>query len=80
MSFHFTFSPLLAMFYIGSNVADWPYEAQRGIVDGHEICVREYPFDPTPVLPPLTILQTLGPTVTVCTHFSHFFFLFTSAQ
>jgi len=30
------------MFYIGSNVMDWPYEAQRGLVDGHEICAREY--------------------------------------
>ncbi|KAI9459535.1 carbohydrate esterase family 4 protein [Boletus coccyginus] len=26
------------MFYIGSNVADWPLEAQRGLADGHEIC------------------------------------------
>jgi peptidoglycan/xylan/chitin deacetylase (PgdA/CDA1 family) len=30
------------MFYIGSNVADWPYEAQRGIDDGHEICVHTW--------------------------------------
>jgi peptidoglycan/xylan/chitin deacetylase (PgdA/CDA1 family) len=29
------------LFYIGSNVADWPHEAQRGLVDGHEICARE---------------------------------------
>jgi hypothetical protein len=29
------------MFYIGSNVLDWPLEAQRGIADGHEICARE---------------------------------------
>ncbi|KAI6024228.1 carbohydrate esterase family 4 protein [Pisolithus marmoratus] len=27
------------MFYIGSNVMDWPLEAQRGLADGHEICV-----------------------------------------
>ncbi|GAA6029169.1 hypothetical protein JCM8097_001634 [Rhodosporidiobolus ruineniae] len=26
------------MFYIGSNVLDWPLEAQRGLADGHEIC------------------------------------------
>lgn len=26
------------MFYIGSNVIDWPLEAQRGLADGHEIC------------------------------------------
>ncbi|KAH7907724.1 carbohydrate esterase family 4 protein [Hygrophoropsis aurantiaca] len=27
------------MFYIGSNVMDWPLEAQRALVDGHEVCV-----------------------------------------
>ncbi|KAM0749311.1 glycoside hydrolase/deacetylase [Meredithblackwellia eburnea MCA 4105] len=26
------------LFYIGSNVADWPLEGQRGLADGHEIC------------------------------------------
>ncbi|GEM08101.1 chitin deacetylase, carbohydrate esterase family 4 protein [Rhodotorula toruloides] len=26
------------LFYIGSNVLDWPLEAQRGLADGHEIC------------------------------------------
>ncbi|GAA5989724.1 hypothetical protein JCM11641_002183 [Rhodosporidiobolus odoratus] len=26
------------LFYIGSNVLDWPLEAQRGLSDGHEIC------------------------------------------
>jgi peptidoglycan/xylan/chitin deacetylase (PgdA/CDA1 family) len=25
------------MFYIGSNVVNWPYGAQRGVVDGHHI-------------------------------------------
>ena len=30
------------MFYIGSNVLDWPYQAQRGIVDGHDICVHTW--------------------------------------
>lgn len=29
------------MFYVGSNVMNWPLEAQRGLADGHEICVRE---------------------------------------
>lgn len=28
--------------YIGSNVLDWPLEAQRGIVDGHHICVHTW--------------------------------------
>lgn len=36
----------LAMFFIGSNVATWPLQAQRGLADGHEICVREYLFFP----------------------------------
>ena len=36
----------VAMFYIGSNVMNWPLEAQRGVTDGHEICVREYSYPP----------------------------------
>ncbi|KAJ3709880.1 putative chitin deacetylase [Lentinula guzmanii] len=28
----------VAMFFIGSNVLDWPYEAMRAIDEGHEIC------------------------------------------
>ncbi|KAI6165096.1 carbohydrate esterase family 4 protein [Pisolithus thermaeus] len=31
-----------SMFYIGSNVMDWPLEAQRGLADGHEICVHTW--------------------------------------
>ncbi|KAF9473035.1 carbohydrate esterase family 4 protein [Pholiota conissans] len=30
------------MFYIGSNVMYWPLEAQRGLTDGHEICVHTW--------------------------------------
>ncbi|KAH8988263.1 chitin deacetylase [Lactarius hatsudake] len=30
------------MYYIGSNVLDWPLEAQRAIADGHEICVHTW--------------------------------------
>ncbi|KAH9024069.1 putative chitin deacetylase [Lactarius pseudohatsudake] len=30
------------MFYIGSNVLNWPLEAQRAIADGHEICVHSW--------------------------------------
>ena len=33
---------LPAMFYIGSNVMDWPMEAARGLADGHEICVHTW--------------------------------------
>ncbi|KAJ7624652.1 carbohydrate esterase family 4 protein [Roridomyces roridus] len=29
-------------FYIGSNVMDWPLEAQRGVVDGHQVCVHTW--------------------------------------
>ena len=31
------------MFFIGSNVMDWPLEAQRALGDGHEICVHSKP-------------------------------------
>ncbi|WFC96387.1 hypothetical protein MBRA1_003044 [Malassezia brasiliensis] len=30
------------MFYIGSNVVNWPLQAQRGIVDGHDICLHTW--------------------------------------
>lgn len=30
------------MFFIGSNVWNWPYQAQRALVDGHEICAHTW--------------------------------------
>ncbi|KAF7369779.1 Carbohydrate esterase family 4 protein [Mycena venus] len=30
------------MFFIGSNVLDWPLEAQRAIADGHEVCAHTW--------------------------------------
>ncbi|WWD15610.1 hypothetical protein CI109_100032 [Kwoniella shandongensis] len=30
------------MFYIGSNVIDWPLQALRGIDDGHQLCVHTW--------------------------------------
>jgi len=30
------------MFYIGSNVMDWPLEGQRALADGHHICVHTW--------------------------------------
>ncbi|KAJ7245432.1 carbohydrate esterase family 4 protein [Mycena rebaudengoi] len=30
------------MFFIGSNVMDWPLQAQRAVTDGHKICVQLY--------------------------------------
>ncbi|KAH9169798.1 carbohydrate esterase family 4 protein [Lactarius sanguifluus] len=30
------------MYYVGSNVLNWPLEAQRAVVDGHEICVHTW--------------------------------------
>ncbi|KAG0661302.1 hypothetical protein C6P46_004073 [Rhodotorula mucilaginosa] len=30
------------LFYIGSNVLDWPLEAQRGLADGHELCAHTF--------------------------------------
>jgi hypothetical protein len=32
------------MYYIGSNVQNWPLEGQRALADGHEICVRKLLF------------------------------------
>ncbi|KIK60711.1 carbohydrate esterase family 4 protein [Collybiopsis luxurians FD-317 M1] len=29
-------------YFIGSNVADWPLEAQRALADGHEICAHTW--------------------------------------
>ena len=57
------------LYYIGSNVLDWPLEAQRAIADGHEICARELsafrlPFFNTDILVRVA-WQTLGRIVTV---------------
>jgi len=30
------------LYYIGSNVMDWPLEGQRGVADGHEICAHTW--------------------------------------
>ncbi|KAG7094595.1 hypothetical protein E1B28_005420 [Marasmius oreades] len=30
------------MYFIGSNVIQWPKEAQRALTDGHELCVRTF--------------------------------------
>lgn len=30
------------MFYIGSNVMDWPLESQAGLAEGHEICAHTW--------------------------------------
>ncbi|GAA5993352.1 hypothetical protein JCM10908_001443 [Rhodotorula pacifica] len=30
------------LFYIGSNVLDWPLEAQRGLADSHELCAHTW--------------------------------------
>ncbi|WFD00024.1 hypothetical protein MYAM1_002770 [Malassezia yamatoensis] len=30
------------MFFIGSNVVNWPLQAQRAIVDGHDVCVHTW--------------------------------------
>jgi hypothetical protein len=32
----------VSLMYIGSNVLDWPLEAQRGIADGHHICIHTW--------------------------------------
>ncbi|WFD35854.1 hypothetical protein MCUN1_002722, partial [Malassezia cuniculi] len=30
------------MFFIGANVMDWPYQAQRALVDGHDVCLHTW--------------------------------------
>jgi hypothetical protein len=37
-------SRAIAMFYIGSNVLDWPLEAQRGLADGAYTCSGSFPI------------------------------------
>ncbi|KAJ7151805.1 carbohydrate esterase family 4 protein [Mycena crocata] len=34
------------MFFVGSNVIDWPLQAQRAVDDGHEICVHTWSHRP----------------------------------
>lgn len=55
------------MFYIGSNVMNWPLEAQRALADGHEICVRESSHAGEYDVILITFWQILGPIDTVCT-------------
>lgn len=41
LTFSFLFlSSAATLFYIGSNVIDWPLQAQRGLADGHEMYVH----------------------------------------
>jgi hypothetical protein len=50
-----------AMFYIGSNVMDWPLEAQRAVTDGHQICVRKSPPLPHVLQTSFTSLRYVVP-------------------
>ncbi|CAG8624090.1 54_t:CDS:2, partial [Scutellospora calospora] len=45
------------MFFIGSNVADWPNEAKRALADGHQICVHTWSH---PYMTTLTNEEVLG--------------------
>jgi len=47
----------VTLFYIGSNVADWPKEAQRGYADGHQVCVHTWSH---PYMTTLTNQEVLG--------------------
>ncbi|KAF8656450.1 hypothetical protein AX16_002535 [Volvariella volvacea WC 439] len=47
------------MFFIGSNVLDWPLEAQRAFVDGHEICVHTWSHKYMTSLPSETVFAEL---------------------
>ncbi|KAJ2962399.1 hypothetical protein NQZ79_g2457 [Umbelopsis isabellina] len=46
-----------SMFYIGSNVMDWPYGAQRGIKDGHHVAVHTWSH---PLMTTLTNQEVLA--------------------
>jgi len=46
-----------SLFYIGSNVADWPTQAQRGFQDGHHICVHTWSH---PYMTTLTNQEVVG--------------------
>ncbi|KDQ52185.1 carbohydrate esterase family 4 protein [Jaapia argillacea MUCL 33604] len=37
-----TINQKATFFFIGSNVMDWPLEAQRGLAEGHEICAHTW--------------------------------------
>jgi hypothetical protein len=50
------------MFYIGSNVMDWPLQAQRALADGHQICVRE------PHIPILSARMLMASFIFLQTH------------
>jgi len=38
------------LYYIGSNVLDWPLQAQRGLADGHQICGHTWSHRPMTTL------------------------------
>ncbi|KAK0531942.1 hypothetical protein OC842_003458 [Tilletia horrida] len=38
------------LYYIGSNVLDWPLQAQRGLADGHSICIHTWSHRPMTTL------------------------------
>ncbi|KAE8212672.1 hypothetical protein CF327_g3702 [Tilletia walkeri] len=39
-----------SLYYIGSNVLDWPLQAQRGLADGHTICIHTWSHRPMTTL------------------------------
>lgn len=51
------------MFYIGSNVQDYPLEAQRAITDGHQICVHTWSHQYMTSFPSETVFAELYYTV-----------------
>ncbi|EPQ28508.1 uncharacterized protein PFL1_03811 [Pseudozyma flocculosa PF-1] len=53
------------LFYIGSNVLDWPLEAQRGLVDGHHLCVHTWSHQYMTALPDEQVFAELYYTAKV---------------
>ncbi|KAF9530730.1 carbohydrate esterase family 4 protein [Crepidotus variabilis] len=54
------------MFFIGSNVMDWPLEAQRAVKDGHEVCVHGWSHQAMTSLPSEDVFAELYYTQRSC--------------
>ncbi|PKI82903.1 hypothetical protein MVES1_003767 [Malassezia vespertilionis] len=53
------------LFYIGTNVIDWPLQAQRGLTDGHDICVHTWSHHYTTTLSTSQVFSELYYTMRI---------------
>ncbi|CAD6970229.1 unnamed protein product [Tilletia controversa] len=54
-----------SLYYIGSNVLDWPLQAQRGLADGHAICAHTWSHRPMTTLQSENVFAELWYTVKI---------------